>query len=154
MESNTQTRSPTGPYNWKKDKQRRAGIIPYYYDDGRDALLMMFMKPSNPKYGGGEFQIAKGRVDRGEDEKEAAFREGGEELGLFRGNVTRVLDLGTFLGYTRVYLVKIKDPKMFGDPHFETGATKWMTPHEFISTGRGIHKPVIKAAIRRLKRRS
>lgn len=153
MEKNKNTNSQS-PYNWKKDKHRRAAIIPYYYDDSRDALLMLFMKPSNPKFGGAEFQLAKGRVDPGENEKEAAIREGGEELGLFRGNILKILDLGTFLGYTRVYLAKIKDPNLFGDPHFETGETKWMTPPEFIASGRTIHRLVVKAAVRRLGRKS
>jgi len=128
------------------DKIYRAGVIPYYVEEGE--IHMMFMKPSNPKYGGNCFQIAKGKKEEGESDKETAFREAGEELGLFKGNVLNKHDLGNFLGRTRVYLAEIKDPKMFGDPHFETGDVKWMTPDEFKKDGRDLHYPIIKAAKR------
>ena len=106
------------------------------------------MKPSNPKFGGKDFQIAKGKQEQGESDKETAFREAGEELGLFSGNIVHKHDLGNFLGRTRVYLAEIKDPDMFGDPDDETGAVKWMTPEEFHTNGRGLHKPIVKAAKR------
>jgi len=129
-----------------KEKIYRAGVIPYYVEDGE--INMMFMKPSNPKYGGEKFQIAKGKQEKGESDKETAFREASEELGLFSGNVIDKHDLGNFLGRTRIYLAEIKDPNMFGDSDSETGAVEWMTPDEFNSTGRELHRPVVKAARR------
>ena len=48
--------------------------------------------------------------------------------------------------------VRVKDPDMFGEPHFETKETKWMTPEEFNQVGRGLHRPVIKAAVRAIKK--
>ena len=42
----------------------RAGVIPYYIDDGE--IKMLFMKPSKKKFGGAEFQIAKGKREKGE----------------------------------------------------------------------------------------
>jgi len=129
-----------------KEKIYRAGVIPYYVKDGE--IKMLFMKPANPKFGGKCFQIAKGKQEDGESDKETAFREASEELGLFKGNVVHKHDLGNFLGRTRIYLAEIKDPKMFGDPDDETGEVKWMTADEFISVGRDLHRPIIKAAKR------
>ena len=56
---------------------QKAGIIPYYIDE--DGIpMMMFMVPSNPNYGGTEYQIAKGHIDKGETHYKAAIREGKE----------------------------------------------------------------------------
>ena len=63
----------------------RAGVIPFIFEG--DQLLMMFMRPSHPDYGGDQLQIAKGKVEDNEDTKETALREGREELGLFKGNI-------------------------------------------------------------------
>lgn len=127
----------------------RAGVIPYIIEN-EDSIKMMFMMPNDPK---GKidrecFQIAKGKIEEGEDTEEAAFREANEELGLFKGNIISTHDLGTFLGRTHLYLAEIKDVDMFGDPHSETKETTWMTPDEFEKDGRQIHKAVVKAAAR------
>ena len=128
----------------------RAGVIPYYVED--DEIKMLFMKPSKKKFGGAEYQIAKGKQEEGENDEETAFREAREELGLFSGNVIERTDLGNFLGRTRVFLAKIEDPDKFGDPCAETGAVKWMTPKEFNKKGRSIHRPVVKAAVRKIEK--
>jgi len=128
----------------------RAGVIPYIVED-KKVIRMMFMMPNDPKgkFGGECFQIAKGKIEKGEDTEEAAFREANEELGLFKGNITATHDLGTFLGRTHIYLAEIEDQDMFGDPlPNETQKTTWMTPEEFQENGRKIHKPVVKAAVR------
>lgn len=130
-------------------KINRAGVIPYTLDG--DKIEMLFMKPSNPKYGGDQYQIAKGKQEQGEDSEETAFREAGEELGLFDGNIIEKTKLGKFLGRTTVYLAHIKDKSMFGDPCFETGSVKWLTPEQFQEEGRDLHKPVVKAALRKLQ---
>lgn len=134
-----------------KKKVYRSGVIPYFYTD--DEIYMMFMKPSNPKYGGDVFQIAKGKHEEGESALEAGLREAGEELGLFRGNVTHTHELGMFLGRTTVFIVEIKDQEAFGEPHHETGETIWMTQKEFLHAGRDLHKPVVQAAVRYIKER-
>ncbi len=128
----------------------RGGVIPYYMDNGK--IKMLFMKPSKKKFGGAEFQIAKGKQEDGETDEETAFREAGEELGLFTGNITKRTDLGTFLGRTRVFLAKIEDPDKFGDPCDETGEVKWLTPKEFKDSGRRLHRPVVKAAVRQIEK--
>lgn len=133
----------------KKKKINRAGVVPYIIEDG--VIKMLFMLPSKAEYGGGVFQIAKGKFEEGETAEEAAFREASEELGLFLPNVSEKWKLGKFLGRTHVYVAKIKDKDQFGEPHFETRETKWMTPEEFQKTGRNLHKPVIKAVVRMIE---
>ncbi len=129
-----------------RKKIDRSGVLPYYIDDGK--IKILFMKPSDSKYGGDSFQMAKGKAEKGETPKETAMREGSEELGLYKGNVEHNHELGVFLGRTTVFVPKIKDPDAFGDPHFETEETKWMTPEEFYNSGRELHYPVVKAAVR------
>lgn len=136
-----------------KKKVERAGVIPYYIDDDQQ-IQMLFMQPSDPHYGGDKFQIAKGKVDPEDDsDRDAAFREAGEELGLFSGNVIHEKKIGQFLGRTHIYVCRINDPDMFGDPNFETEQTKWMTPEQFDNEGRELHQPVIKAAVRYIKKK-
>jgi 8-oxo-dGTP pyrophosphatase MutT (NUDIX family) len=125
----------------------RAGVIPYHIDeDGKASML--FMRPSDADFGGNTFQLAKGKIDPGENSEQAALREGKEELGLFSGNIEKIHDLGNFLGRTQVYVAKVKDKTMFGDPHFETEEVKWMSLQEFLEIGRPLHKPLVKAAHR------
>lgn len=124
----------------------RAGVIPYYVKDGE--VQMYFMQPSCEKYGGPDFQVCKGRIDPGENAKEAALREGFEELGLLEENILKLWYLGEFLKKNFFYVCKIKDPDNFGQPHFETGATCWMTLDQYIETGRPLHKGVVQSAHR------
>lgn len=130
-------------------KVNRAGVIPYIIENGK--IKMMFMKPSISKFGGDCFQIAKGKQEKDETPKEAALREASEEIGLFEGNILELYDLGTFMGRTSIYVAKMKDKKMFGDPNFETSEVKWMTADRFDEIGRDLHKPIIKAAVRLIK---
>jgi 8-oxo-dGTP pyrophosphatase MutT (NUDIX family) len=127
-------------------KINRAGVIPYIVERG--VVKMMFMKPSVAKFGGDCFQIAKGKQEKDETIQEAALREASEEIGLFEGNVVELYDLGTFMGRTTIYVAKMKDKKMFGDPNFETSEVKWMTAEQFDEVGRDLHKPIVKAAQR------
>lgn len=128
----------------------RGGAIPYIIEDGE--IKMMFMKPSDPKFGGEAFQVAKGKIDKGEDIRTGSFREASEELGLFMGNIDREHKLGKFLGKIHVYLCRVKDKELFGDPDYETGAVTWMTLDEFMADGRDIHRPIVQAAHRWITR--
>ena len=133
-----------------KKKINRAGLIPYLKEG--DEILMLFMKPSKPKYGGDVFQIAKGKQEPEEKIKDTAIREAQEELGLFTGNVTEVTRIGEFLGRTTIFIAEVEDRDAFGDPHFETSETKWMTLEEFLKEGRDLHRPVVKAAYRKIEK--
>lgn len=133
-----------------KKKINRGGLIPYYLKDGE--IYMMFMKPSNAKFGGDAFQIAKGKQEPGEDIQQTAIREAREELGLFPGNIAHFDSLGVWLGRTTVFIAEMKDPTMFGDPTTpeEVKDIKWMTLAEFMSQGRDLHKPIVRAAQRKI----
>jgi 8-oxo-dGTP pyrophosphatase MutT (NUDIX family) len=124
-------------------KVPRAGLIPFVIENGE--LLMLMMQPSDADYGGDKFQIAKGKVEEGETSNQAAVREASEELGLVPSNLRNLEYLGKFLGYTDIFYGEIEDKNNFGETTYETGATKWMTIEEFLSSGRGLHKPIIKA---------
>jgi len=133
-----------------RKKIYRAGVIPYLLEDGE--VKMLFMKPAKPKFGGDTYQIAKGKQEEGEDIKKTALREAKEELGLFSGNVKELTSIGEWLGRTTVFLAHIDKKDMFGDPHFETGSTKWLSLEEFLKIGRDLHKPIVKAASRKINK--
>jgi 8-oxo-dGTP pyrophosphatase MutT (NUDIX family) len=132
-------------------KVKRSGVIPYIIED--KTIKMMFMKPSEAKYGGDVYQIAKGKQEDDETPLEAGLREANEELGLFEGNIEETYDLGTFLGRTSIYITKIKEKDMFGDPCEETENVAWLTLDEFEEIGRDLHKPVVKAAVRLIEQK-
>jgi len=122
----------------------RAGMIPYLIEDGE--VLMMFMKPSETLYGGDQFQLCKGVVEDGEDNRTAALREGAEELGLRQENTLSVTELGNFLGRTTVYVAKVKNKEEFDTPHYETDEVIWLTCDQFMKVGRDLHKDIVQLA--------
>lgn len=126
---------------------KRAGIIPYIKKD--DKVLMLFMKPSDPAYGGSDWQIAKGKIDAGETELEAAQREGHEELGLRHSNIDHIWPVGSLLNI-KVFACEVYNMKNFDTPHYETGDTRWMTAEEFEKTGRDLHKKIVKMTAAKL----
>ena len=132
-------------------KINRAGVIPYYIDES-GTIKMLFMKPTNAKFGGDCFQIAKGKQEDGEQPEDTAFREANEELGLFKPNCDNIHDMGNFLGRTNIFIAEVQDLNMFGDPDSETGSTKWLTVDEFLEEGRMLHAPVVKAVARRIEK--
>jgi 8-oxo-dGTP pyrophosphatase MutT (NUDIX family) len=123
----------------------RAAIIPYFFDQN-GSVQMMFMKPSDPMFGGPDFQIAKGHVDPGEQPEAAAVREGGEELGLKPSNIKSIFHLGRFLKYTDVYCCEIGDVTDFDPYEDETGEVTWMTVEYFAHIGRDIHRDIVDQA--------
>lgn len=130
----------------------RAGLIPYYYDsDG--ILRMLFARPSCAKFGGPDFQIAKGRCEDNESAEQTAVRESSEELGLVETNIVSIEQVGVFLGRTTLFIAKIKDPTLFNAPDFETAETKWFTPAEFQFSGRELHRLVVDEAVDLIKTR-
>lgn len=133
-----------------KKKIYRAGVIPYILENNE--IKMLFMKPSKKKYGGDSYQIAKGKQEEGEEIKDTALREAKEELGLFIGNVIHLETIGEWLGRTTVFVAKIKNKDLFGDPQFETSETKWLNLDEFLDVGRDLHKPIVKAAVRKISK--
>ncbi len=137
MEHNTE--QPT----YGQKKIWRAGLIPYFLNS-EGKVEMMFMIPSDQTYGGSSPQIAKGRIEDGEDPKETAIREAQEELGLTTANVVGDVDyLGVHLGRTHIYACRVKSKDLFGVFSFETEDVVWMTEDEFRTDGRDIHRDVV-----------
>lgn len=136
-------------------KQERAGLVPFYKtNDGK--IFMMFMKPSDPKYGGDVFQIAKGRLDDGENPLEAAVREAGEELGLKEANIKWIKKCGVFLNTHHIYVAEVDsmDDSDYNKPHFETGEVSWLEPDAFFSVGRKLHIPLVKSCIKEFNQKT
>ena len=73
---------------FESEKQKRAGSIPYFIENGE--IKMLFFIPSNPAFGGDKYQISKGRIDAGESPEVAAVRECMEETGLPEENIKSV----------------------------------------------------------------
>lgn len=134
----------------KKKTTWRAGIIPYQYaDDGR--VKMLFMQPSNPKYGGDKFQIAKGKIEPGETAEQAAKREVMEELGLTPNQFKSMNYLGLYMGRTHLYTAEVREDFSQIQCCDETGATKWMTFEEFVHNGRNLHISIVCDAVKSLQ---
>lgn len=133
-------------------KVHRAGLVPYIIEDGE--IKMMFMKPTDDvaEWSGNDFQIAKGKIEGDETAEAAAIREAHEELGLFRGNVVLTEEVGVFMGRTTVFVSKIKNKDMFGLPSDETSDVAWMTEEQFLEHGRDLHKPVVQACCRLIRK--
>lgn len=130
----------------------RAGMIPYYVNESGD-IEMLFMRPTEHEYSGFVYQIAKGRVeDEDTSFEEAALREAREELGVLKSNIMLIDEVGTFMGRTTVFVAKVNDKDLFGVPSFETESVSWMTLPKFLQEGRELHRPVISAAYRHIKR--
>ncbi len=114
-------------------------------------------KSSDPKFGGPDWQIAKGVIDPGETSKVAALREGQEELGITPdsidyGTLTQLPTIRmTKYQYTvETYCVRVVDTSKFVDPHHETGDTTWMGLEEFLTIGRPDNRPIIQNAYERI----
>lgn len=122
----------------------RAGIIPYVINEG--TVYFKFMKPSDAKYGGPDWQIAKGRVENDDGNLPTALREGAEELGLKESNIISVTELGVFLGRTCVFICEVEDADDFGPFHYETGDVVWLSLEGFIRDGRELHVPIVQEA--------
>lgn len=137
--------------------QLRAGIIPYIWD--QNGLHLHLMIPSNASFGGTSPQIAKGRVEKGEDVQETAVREGEEELGLKRSNfagpvifIGQVPIVGQEENYTfYCYAVQVKNINDFNKPHYETGWAGWLTEADALSKVKNKQKNLLLAAINKIK---
>lgn len=128
---------------WSPKQIWRAGLIPFHIaEDG--TIEMLFMIPSDQRYGGSDPQMAKGRIDDDEKPEETALREAKEELGLISGNIDGSLEyFGVHLGRTHVYACEVKSQDRFGIFSGETEDTRWMTEDDFRKNGRDIHRDIV-----------
>lgn len=137
--------------NEMRQKAPRAGIYPIYKDPNGQ-IWVYLMIPSDPSYGGSEPQMGKGRVDDGETVEQAAMREGQEELGLRKDNITNMFVIAkeqiTGLdGYYEitVYGAEVSDPKAFDPAGKESGWTGWVTLDDALVKGRQSQKHFLQA---------
>ncbi len=137
-------------------KELRAGLLPYVIirnKEGKKIPVFLFMVPSNPEMGGPRPQIAKGRIEYGETPLQAALREANEEIGIKSEDIVgNVSSIGLYLGYTYVFVCKVKGFDV-GSPGHETEKLVWADEKKFERIGRKIHIPVVKAAARAVARR-
>lgn len=135
----------------EEEKVRRGAIIPYAIEDGE--VYIALMKPSDPKYGGNDFQIAKGIQEPGESIEKTAIREGEQELGLdLPNNIKLIWDNkrgGITYFFVKVEMVGLK-PKENEEGIMETGSAKWFTINEAEKIIRDWQKPIIQMLMRRL----
>lgn len=154
----------------------KVGIIPFIPHVQEGQWKFMLMKPHAELGHPGalpEFQIAKGtrRINMGdgwcdmrdddllnadpvfyENLIETALREGEEEIGLRRSNVTKLFDVGVFFFVSakrgirkplHVFAAEIKEPGNFGTFESKTALTTWMKPDEFGGSARADHVSIL-----------
>lgn len=123
-------------------KKRKAGLIPYKFDDAIGKFKYLMMISSDAAYGGDKPMVSKGGQDPGETDQETALREAEEELGLVRSNLLNCFDVGRSSSKNyklSIFAGEVKDVSNFTEPCYETAYTQWMTAEEFYETGRKDH---------------
>ena len=114
--------------------KKRAGFVPYRVVGGE--ILMMFMVPSYSESKHKMPQCCKGKIEAGETEKDAAMREGLEELGLFKNNLKSINRLTVTQDTTVFFCGEVIDETFFTLPCTETLSTVWMDLEEYRKYGR------------------
>jgi 8-oxo-dGTP pyrophosphatase MutT (NUDIX family) len=130
---------------------KKAGFIPYFKKDEND-FYMLFVKSSNPIYGGKDWMLVKGHIDEGETDFQAAMREAKEECGLKESNlIANTIQLGWkgILTNSRrscpfsVYIGQVKDYEDFNSTDFEISEVRWMDNEEFQRFGTQRQKNIV-----------
>jgi len=132
-------------------------LLPYYRDG--DEIKMLFMKPSNPKYGGYSFQCCKGCIDEGYSSEQAVLKEAEEELGLTSDNIKNFDFLFyDYLNYNDgscsvvyVYTAEVIYPNNLIPFHYETGDIKWMNIKEVSEQLRFMQRSIVYRVYNRIK---
>lgn len=142
----------TYTYIGEEKKELRGAIIPYAIVDGE--FYIALMKPSDPKYGGSDFQIAKGVQEGDESVEQTAIREGEQELGLKITNKPKLLwnNEKTGMNYFMVKVDRVCElhPQVNEQGIMETGEAKWFHISEAEKIIRDWQRPVINILKRRL----
>jgi len=136
----------------KELTDQKAGVIVYY---GNEVLLI---KPSDPEFGGLDFQLPKGRIDPGESIERTAMREAEEELGLKKSNIKKLFKIKPYkiLGLTREYTltlygVEVKGKEGFGPSDFEISEKKWFPKDKAVSIIRKSQRKMFINALKKIK---
>lgn len=127
-------------------KVDRAGFLPYRIKDNY-RIEFLFMKPSDPTFGGSHFQIAKGHVDPTDQSfLSAALRECEEELGVSPDQLENIKPVGIFHGRTHYFLGRLKKDYILKPFCSETGEIAFLDEGTFSLIGRELHRDVVKKA--------
>ena len=124
-------------------KDKKAGFIPYFFNEEIGTFEYLMMVSSDAAFGGPDPMISKGGQDLGEDILATAIREAQEELGLKVKNLAcqpRCLTEKSYKNYRlTVYFAPVISKHDFGEFCYETKETRWMTLVDFAKFGREDH---------------
>lgn len=131
----------------------RSGLIPYSIKNGK--YYVAVMKPSDPKYGGTEFQFCKGQVEVGDTFKITAIKECEQELGLkVNQNEIKLLWDNKNKKIQWFYCELLTMRKMIPGPNengiIETMDCQWMEINKAETTVRDWQRVLVKMLKRRL----
>jgi 8-oxo-dGTP pyrophosphatase MutT (NUDIX family) len=127
---------------------RAASII--FHIDNEKVIHVLLVRPSDPLYGGPDFQIVKGILDRKESSMTAAEREAEEEAGLVKSNLLWTQYIATF-GFCDLYALEVKSMEGFNPPDYEIAETKWFSLTEAFTIIRPYQKEWLGAFVHWLK---
>lgn len=130
------------------DTNFRAGLIPYCKKN--NGYYVCVMKPSDPKYGGSDWQFSKGHIQEQETPQEAAIKEAQEELGyIHKDNYKLNLLWDNKKNRITWYFVETDDMDLdqFG---YESSDVKWFEIIELRNIIRDWQVPILNMLKRRL----
>jgi 8-oxo-dGTP pyrophosphatase MutT (NUDIX family) len=134
-------------------KTPRAGIIPYVKH--KEKYYIPLMIPSDPLYGGTEYQLAKGVIEKNDTAIATAIKECQQELGLNITNTSLKLLWNNKKSNIQWFFCELKEmSKMIPEPNedgiIETKDPKWFDLYEAEQIIKDWQKPLIKVLKRRL----
>jgi 8-oxo-dGTP pyrophosphatase MutT (NUDIX family) len=134
-------------------EESRAGLVPYSVTN--DKYFVAMMKPTDPKYGGSDFQLCKGRIDGNDTPEETAVKECKQELGLEIQQSNIKLLWNNKDRRMIWYFCKVDGlPDMIPGPNedgiIETKDAKWFEINEAQKIIRGWQRPILLMLKRRL----
>jgi 8-oxo-dGTP pyrophosphatase MutT (NUDIX family) len=131
--------------------KEKAGVIIFHEGE------ILLVKPSDPNYGGPDFQIPKGRVKTGNSIEDTAIREEMEETGLKRSNIQSIKKIkayniaGMFGSYNlTLSAIKVEDKNNFNESDYEIEEKRWFKFNEAMNIIRSNQKKILKDALGRL----
>jgi len=129
----------------------KAGVIPWLKDSTGN-IVMLFVRSSDPAYGGPDFGIIKGGADEGEEPKQTAIREMEEEVGIKESSIKKLTLIsddvikGLLAPYKfYVYGAEASSDKFKIDSH-EIAEARWMSYGEYLKVGRKSQLSIVRKA--------
>jgi len=101
----------------------RAASIIYHVTQG-GPIHVLLVKPSDPNYGGPDFQVPKGVIDPGETSIDTALREAEEEAGLNQGNMVSIFKVHNY-DHITLYAIEVVRMEDFNQPDYEVAEARW-----------------------------